>query len=456
METNYEQEEGIALGDLFNAILKNIWAVITITLLITILGAVYTFTLAKEKYQSTSTIIVAITQNNSSGLDYDNSSKLIYTVRDLIKQDIVLGDVAKDYNLDYEKFKENVEVTSNSNSFLLTISVTDSDPNLTKEVTNAIVLELINEINNNSALAFAKGTVTQTSSAVEGIYYSPNKFLYLAASSVIGGIIGISFAIGLEFASTKFKNKKEVENILNDKVIGVFYDDYKKRKLAKDGSKTINLITPSLRNFEPYNKLLSNIKYSNLESPYKVIMTSSNGMNELKSTICSNLAYCIANNNKKVIIIDLDTRKPVLYRTFKVERANGLVEYIEGIINQEQLIKHSNYGVDVITSGKKVINPMVILEAKKLEELINNLKKDYDYILIDTPPIGICYDAMIVSKLCDGVVFNIAMNQSRKSEVKNSLNLLKEVNAKIIGLNLTKFPNSARDLTYIEYEEDKA
>ena len=84
------------------------------------------------------------------------------------------------------------------------------------------------------------------------------------------------------------------------------------------------------------------------------------------------------------------------------------------------------------------------------------MKKDYDYILIDTPPIGICYDAMIVSKLCDGVVFNIAMNQSRKSEVKNSLNLLKEVNAKIIGLNLTKFPNSARDLTYIEYEEDKA
>ena len=185
METNYEQEEGIALGDLFNAILKNIWAVITITLLITILGAVYTFTLAKEKYQSTSTIIVTITQNNSSGLDYDNSSKLIYTVRDLIKQDIVLGDVAKDYNLDYEMFKENVEATSNSNSFLLTISVTDSDPNLTKEVTNAIVLELINEINNNSALAFAKGTVTQTSSAVEGIYYSPNKFLYLAKLTIV-------------------------------------------------------------------------------------------------------------------------------------------------------------------------------------------------------------------------------------------------------------------------------
>lgn len=450
-----EKEEGISLGEIIHAILKNIWIVVIITIGITILGAIYTFAIAKEKYSASSNIVVAITTDEAGeSLDYSNSARLIYTIADLVKQDVILDDIAKEYNKDIIRLAKNVSVQSNSNSFLLTITVVDESKDEVVKIVNSIVYKLIDEVDTNPALAFAKGTITPTSLAKEGVYDSPNKILYLLVSVVLGVVVSLVVVLIKELTSNKYKSKKDVENSLEEKIIGTFYDDGVKRKEKQKGPKTVTLVTPSIRTFEPYNKLFSNIRYSNLENPYKVIMTSSTSMNELKSTICANLAYCIAANNKKVVIVDLDVRKPVLYKTFKVARENGLVEYIEGSIDETALIKHSEYGVDVITSGKKIINPMVILESKKLKELITELKDKYDYILIDTPPINLCSDGLVISKLCDGIIFNIAMNMSKKSEINDALNAFKNIQANIIGLNLTKIEASKKEVSYYSsYEE---
>ena len=450
-----EKEEGISLGEIIHAILKNIWYVVIITIGVIILGAIYTFAIAKEKYSASSTIVVAITTDEAGeSLDYSNSSRLIYTIADLIKQDVILDDVAQQYNKNVVDFAKNVTVESNSNSFLLTITVVDESKTEVVDIVNSIVNKLIDEVNTNQALAFAKGTITPTSLAKEGVYDSPNKILYLLVSAVLGVVFSLVVILIKELASNKYKSKKDVENSLEEKIIGSFYDDGIKRKDEKNGHKEIKLVTPSIRTFEPYNKLFSNIRYSNLENPYKVIMTSSTSMNELKSTICANLAYCIATNDKKVVIIDLDVRKPVLYKTFKVERENGLVEYIEGTIDKSTLIKHSKSGVDVITSGKKIINPMVILESKKLKDLITELRAEYDYILIDTPPVNICSDGLVISKLCDGIIFNIAMYTAKKSDINEALASLKNIQANIIGLNLTKLEISKKESSYYNsYEE---
>lgn len=454
-EKEYVEESGITLGDIFHTILKNFWLAVIITLSITLLGAIYTFFIAKPTYKATSTVVVAITDDSGDKLDYGNSSKLMYTIQDLVKQDIVLGDVAKANDLDSKVLTKNVEVKANSNSYLINIAVLNGNKDLAVKLTNELVQELIKEIDTNEVFAFAKGSVKVTSKAEEAKYDSPNKTMFLIVSFVLGGVVAVAYILIKELASNKYKNKKEIESQFKEKVIGTLFDESTKeqRELEKKGQKVVNLVTPSIRSFEPYNKLLANIKYSNIENPYKVIMLSATGMNELKSTTCANLAYCMVNNDKKAVVIDLDTRKPVLHKTFKVSKEQGLVDYIEGAITKDELIKHSESGVDVITAGKKVINPMVIIESNAVKDLIEELRKEYDYILLDTPPMLSCSDAIAVSKLADGVVFNIAMNQSKKNDIKEAIKSLREVETDIIGLNLTKVELSKKDARYYYYED---
>lgn len=452
MNEENKVEEGITLGDLVHVVFKNIFLLIGITLLVTIIGVVYTFGIAEEKYKSTSTIIVAITNEGDDSLDYTNSSKLIYTITDLVKQDIVLESVAEENNLKTKDLKEMVEVSYTSNSYLVKISVVSVDPLETKDLANAIVARLIQVVETEEAFAFAKGAIKQTSAAQDGLYDSPNKMLYCLIAVVASGVIGLVVVFVKEFASSKYTSKQAIENDLQEQVVGTFYDNAEKGKKIDNDNKVVDLIEPNVRNFEQYNRLISNIKYSNLENPYKVIMFTSTSMNELKSTTCANLAYSLAHNHKKVVIIDLDVRKPVLYKTFKVERSNGLVEFIEGSINKKDLIKHSESGVDVVTTGKKVINPMVVIEAQALKDLIKELREEYDYVLIDTPPLALCTDALVIGQLCDGIVYNVAINTAKKRDVKESLKSLKTLDAKVIGLNITKVKASKRDIYYLEYQ----
>jgi capsular exopolysaccharide synthesis family protein len=250
--------------------------------------------------------------------------------------------------------------------------------------------------------------------------------------------------------SNKFKTKDEIEASFDEKIVGVFPD--RRLKGQKKDNKDVLLIDANIRNFEPYNKLLSNIKYSNLENPYKVIEFTSALPDELKSTTAANLAYCMANNNNKVVIIDLDIRKSILHKTFKVSKENGIVDYIAGDIDKDTLIKKSEFGVDVITVGKDVINPVAVLETKKLKELVEELKSEYDYVILDTPPCLACSDASIIAQISDGVIFSIALNQAKKKDIKECINQLKSVDAALIGISITKADAQKKDSYYYYYD----
>ncbi len=445
-----EEKDGITLGDLVNAVWKNVILVGIITLVTTIIGIAFTFGVVKEKYTSTSTVVVAINVNTSYGDNYDyvNSLRIVSTVGELVKQDIVLDKAADACDVSTGTLRGMVSVSYSEKSLLVNISVTSTDNTKTKEYANAITDALI-EVSNSENYKFINGAISQTTPAKDGAYTSPNKKLYIIVSFILGGILSCVVVFVKEFMSSKFKNKKDVENLLDEEIISVF-DDNKEFK----NNNSYSLVEANISNYEAYNRLLNNIKYSNLENPYKVVMITSTVSDELKSTTLANLATCMVNNGKRVAIIDLDTRKPVIHKFFKVSKEAGLVEYIEGSISKEELIKKTDSGVDVITAGKKIINPAVIIDSKALATLIKELKEEYDYVLVDTPPVLICSEAQTISKLCDGVIYNVAMNQTKKNDVKEAIKTLKFANAKVIGVNLTKYPSKNKSDYYYYSKEN--
>lgn len=477
-----EKEKAITLGDIFHVLWKNIIMLGVITAVVTLIGIVYTFVIAKPTYTSSASVIVAVPTNGGvENVDYANSIRATVTVADSIKENSILGPVVDAYNEDIkdgtitipgttdtvkvtgkksitaEALASSISVNYTTNAFKITITVSNKDPYVSQYFAAAIQEEVISEAVTTKAdgtkgvFFFAADSMSASSTAEVGEYAKPNKKLYLIVSFLLGLVLGCVVIFVKEFMSNKFKTKSEIEDTFTDKIIGVFPDH--KEKNSKANSKDVYLLDLTVRNMEPYNKLLSNIKYSNVENPNRVIEITSTIPDELKSTTAANLAYCIANNNQKVIIVDCDIRKAILHKTFGVERENGIVEYSASEITKEQVIKHTQYGVDIVTAGRDVINPVAILESTKVKELIKELKEEYDYVILDVPPALACSDPQIVSTYVDGVIYTIAINQSKKKDIIDSLTNLKNVDANIIGLSITKAEVSKKDSYYYYYNQ---
>jgi len=190
---------------------------------------------------------------------------------------------------------------------------------------------------------------------------------------------------------------------------------------------------------ECFQKVLINLDYANIDGDVKVIQFTSTLASEGKSTFISNMAYLLGQKGKKVILVDLDLRKPKMNRVFNVANREGLTDYLSGKIQYDSVVRHSDeMGVDFIIGGEKTTSIVNVLEAKKLKELIIRLKSEYDYVLLDTPPVIAVSDALYVAKLADGVMFLVAQNVARKSLVKEAILTLKNNNVRIIGTVLTQ------------------
>ena len=456
-----EGESTIRLGELFAALWKNIVLLVVITAVILAAGLIYTFAIAEEEYASTATFSVVVSDDSKNDqptneFDLTNSQKLIGTVVGLIQGDKIYSMVVEEHPVvgTVDDLKDRVTVSSSDDSFIITVTAQHTNSQLSMYMANYVVdalIEYTNTSTDNLALVL-RNAVTRISDAQLGSYAAPNKTLYAAVSLLGGLVIGCVVVFIKEFASNKFRTRKEVEDLLGDRVIGAFVDDKSKKGGPRKGIHiATRLVEPSVRNFEPYNNLLTNIRYSDLEHPYKVIMITSTGEGELKSTTLANLAACAAHNGKKALIIDLDLRKAIMHRVFGVKREGGIVEYLDGSKSKEEIVRHTESGVDLITAGTKVLNPVAVIEDSRLGPFIESLRGEYDYIFLDAPPVLVCSDAQAISKLCDGVIFNVSMRDVKKKDAREAVSGLKLVGAHIIGINVTKCDPKGGSSYYYHY-----
>lgn len=441
---NYEQEEKtISISTLLKYLWKNIILFIAVSVGVLVIGLVYSFAIIKPTYKSSAMFTATVADANGN-IDYVNSFRIIPTAADLVTGDIVLNPVAESYGINKNSLSNMVSAKYADLNLNVTVVVEHTDKAMSEELANAVVKQLIEVTSTVEGLQFLDGKITQVSFAEEGEYASPNRLMCVAISLVAGIAIACVVIAIKELCTTKFRSRKEIESMLSAKVLGYFPDGFygdKKGKKGKEveGSVKAKLLKRDIKTYEPYNSLLGNIKFSDLENSIKVIMLTSSSENELKSTTAVNLAACMAYNGQKVVIVDMDMRKPVIHRVFGVSGSNGIVDYLAGNCTYEELIKSSSeYGVDIITAGKNIINPMAVIGHKDLPKLLNKLKSQYDYVIIDTSPVLPCADATSIAPLCDGVLFTVAMKDVRKKEAENAINALRMGGANIVGINVTK------------------
>lgn len=452
MENTEQEEKTIKISTLFKYLWKNIILFVAVCVAVIAMGFIYTFALVKPTYESSATFALKVTDKDGK-TDYVNSFRVTESVATLVKQDGVLGEVAKDYEMDRAQLSKMVTVSYGELNYFLTVSVQSGDKEQTQILANALAAKL--ESVTNSENSPVECFIAETTAADVGTYVSPNKTMYVLVSVVAGLALGCAVVAVKVLASKKYISSEQIEERLSAKVFGYFPVDKEKEKKNK-GKKDVNateeveVLDCNVNNYEPYNALLNNIGYNKTKNSHNAIMVTSSCKNEMKGTIVCNLSNCIAYNGHKVAILDLDMRNPIMYKVYNVSEETGVVDLINGECAFDDVIKHTDCGVDIITAGKNIVNPMAVIGHKSLPELIKKLKGMYEYVLINASPVLSCADCAALAPICDGVLFNIAMSDVNKKMAENAVKTLKMGGANIIGLNVIKGTESKIESKYYD------
>ena len=203
---------------------------------------------------------------------------------------------------------------------------------------------------------------------------------------------------------------------------------------------------------EQYREIRTNIEYSNVDQNTKTILVTSSDKNEGKTTTVSNLAVSFANLNKKVLLIDCDLRNASIHKMFKINNIYGLTDILAKDRAVDKCIQKTELeNLYVLTAGAIPPNPAEILSSDKMKNLIEDLKNIYDYIFIDTPPIGLVTDAGALSSFIDGVVLVVKSESVEKKYLEETKKKLDAVDARILGAILNSYKSEQKDYNYYSY-----
>lgn len=199
---------------------------------------------------------------------------------------------------------------------------------------------------------------------------------------------------------------------------------------------------------EAFRTIKTNIKYSFADKNKKVFLITSSEAGEGKSTVATNLAISFSQENKKVLLIDCDLRRPTIHRQFKVSGIMGLTEVLIGEKKLSKAIKSHNEYLDIISSGNIPPNPAELLSSDAMTELLEDVKDKYDYIILDSTPLGVVADAQILLGKVDGTVLVVRANKTKREKLINCKEIIDQVKGKIIGVVLNRVDDKSEQYYY--------
>ncbi|MBS5981037.1 CpsD/CapB family tyrosine-protein kinase [Clostridium butyricum] len=198
---------------------------------------------------------------------------------------------------------------------------------------------------------------------------------------------------------------------------------------------------PKSAEAEAYKTLRTNVQYSSISKKIKTLLVTSADSKDGKSTVCSNLGVTFSQNGQSVIILDCDFRKPSIHKFFNISNSAGITDILLGEEKLEETIQHYNSNTDILTAGNIPPNPSEILGSQSMINLLSFLSERYDIVIIDSPPVGVVTDAQIISASVDGTLVVIRAEETKAKRVTEAVNLLKKVDANIIGMVLNEAQN---------------
>lgn len=325
---------------------------------------------------------------------------------------------------------------------------------------------------------------------------SPRIKINLLVALCIGPLLGIGLAIVLESLDNTLKNPEDVQRSLNLPTLGIIPiftldDDHpasrspvsryslldsqskdadERTATGNDSTPDVGLVptatfpnlpegaerqliaatSPRSVTSEAFRTVRTALLLSSADNPPKVVLVTSGKKSEGKTTLVSNLAITLAQMGSKTLLIDADLRRPAVHKTFSIDESNpGLVELLTHQKPLDAVINTTSIeNLFIIPVGSTPPNPAELIGSKTMAALIDQLAKEYDYVLIDTPPVLPVTDAVMLSRAVDGVLLVVRGQDTHRRIARDAASRLEAVGAKILGVVLNDVDLKSGDYHY--------
>ncbi|ODS30690.1 MAG: Succinoglycan biosynthesis transport protein [Candidatus Scalindua rubra] len=299
----------------------------------------------------------------------------------------------------------------------------------------------------------------------------PRVKLNIILAIIVGLTLGVGLAFFLDYLDRTLSTPEDVERYLQVPLLGavgrIEMDKQKRRSeqptpaSGLGGIADDNVFVPELfvhrksksNIAEAIRNIRTNIIFTATDTPRKLIMIASANPDEGKTFFVSNLATVIAHTGKKVLMVDTDMRKPRLNKIFSVERNPGVSNVLAGEASIESCIKDTEISnLNLITSGSVPPNPSEMLGSASMEKFCDDIRKMFDYVLLDSPPIMSVTDATILARLTDASLLLVKTGETNRDAVKRSIAQFNDINAKVLGVVMNNVDLSKGSYYYHYYQ----
>ncbi|AKK30560.1 protein tyrosine kinase [Mycobacterium sp. EPa45] len=334
----------------------------------------------------------------------------------------------------------NVKVNVRPDTLLVDVEVLDPTPTQARDIANTLSDEFVAAIHllepGNSA--GSNVTIIQSASA------PTHPVIPRIAENIATGL-GVGLALGLALAllrnalDTAVKDRQTLESITGVGVFASIPIDKRRRQAA-----AISFETERSESAEAYRKLRTNLQFLAIENPPRVITITSATPCEGKTTTAINLALVLAAAHYKVALIEADMRRPFVRRYLGLTGEAGLSTVLSGATTLKESLQTTRYpGLTVLTAGAVPPNPSELLGSSRMNDLLSELRVQFDYVVLDTPPLLAVTDPAIVAANTDGVLILTRFGHTKRDQLTHAISSLHEVGAPILGAIFTMTPPSS-------------
>jgi len=275
----------------------------------------------------------------------------------------------------------------------------------------------------------------------------PKKKLNLLLAIVVGLAMGVGLAFFLEYLDNTIKLPDQIKRLLEVAYLGPVpsFD-------SENEGELVVVKAPKSTASEGFRGVRTGIVYSSVDLPSQVMLVTSGGPSEGKTTCAANLAATLSQTGGRVLIIDADLRRPRMHKLFGINREHGLSSVLTGTVElKEAIVPTGVENLDLLPSGPIPPNPAEVVGSRKMHQLLETLKKHYQRVVVDSPPLTAVTDAVVLAKMVDGVVLVIRAGHTPAPVVQNGVAHLKAVNAHVLGAVLNDVSTGRDGYYYYPY-----
>jgi polysaccharide biosynthesis transport protein len=296
------------------------------------------------------------------------------------------------------------------------------------------------------------GIIQKDPAVVPSAPFAPRPLNSGLNGAMVGFVIAAAIVALIEFLDDSIHDPQEITSRWGIPVLGLIAN-YK----YSENDLPISVASPRSPVSEAFRTLRTNLQFTSVDRPLSTILVTSCASGEGKTTTAVNLAIVMAQNNRSVLLIDADLRKPQVHKTLHLTNRVGLTDqFIHAEDNPISAIKDSGVeNLSVITSGNLPPNPSELLNSEKMLEILGQFKNRFKSVIIDSPPLLLVTDALSLAARADGVILVVKPSKTKWTQLTRGIDQLKQVKANLLGvaINDVKVKTSGAFSDYYGIEE---